>query len=289
MAFCSVFNVSRVNRGKFSWSLILFHAWTGVMYPFKSSLSAISNSFWKTSAETCHRESLSRVGGASCSSVPCIDTAWPEGCGLEICDRHGRSSLQVREDNVGNINGRYGYLRQNKVNSCLKPFFVRKLVQVFLHAIFVISSPAVLLLVVAAIVHRLTWDEPEGRGVWYRWQTFLAHAWRRMVGLSHALLMFRLVDALEMILAVGSVNGEGSATNYCPRTWLLWLDRTSGLTVSVEGCVIMSRMIPMDISELIRPKVAARISHHRRTCSSNRIKMAILLWWFPGEYKYYVS
>jgi hypothetical protein len=98
-----------------------------------------------------------------------------------------------------------------------------------------------------------------------------------MVGLSHALLMFRLVDALEMILAVGSVNGEGSATNYCPRTWLLWLDRTSGLTVSVEGCVIMSRMIPMDISELIRPKVAARISHHRRTCSSNRIKMAILL------------
>ncbi|KOS37239.1 hypothetical protein ACN38_g11976 [Penicillium nordicum] len=44
MAFSSVFNLSRVNRVKFSWSLILFHAWTGVMYPFKSSLSAISKS-----------------------------------------------------------------------------------------------------------------------------------------------------------------------------------------------------------------------------------------------------
>lgn len=30
-----------------------------------------------------------------------------------------------------------------------------------------------------------------------------------MVGLSHALLMFRLVDALGMILAVGSVNERG--------------------------------------------------------------------------------
>lgn len=99
IAFSSVLNLSRVNHGKFSWSLILFHAWTGVIYPSKSSLSAISNSFWKTSAGTCHRESLSRVGGASCSSMPCIDTAWPEGCALEMCDRHGRSSLQVREHN----------------------------------------------------------------------------------------------------------------------------------------------------------------------------------------------
>lgn len=61
---------------------------------------------------------------------------------------------------------RCGYLRQNKVDSCLKQFFVRELVQVFVYAIFVIFSPAVLLLViVVAIVPRLTWDKPEGRGV----------------------------------------------------------------------------------------------------------------------------
>lgn len=67
--------------------------------PSKSSLSAISNSFKKTSTEAFHQESPSRVGGANYSSVLCIDMARPKECALEMYDGHGRSSLQVCEHN----------------------------------------------------------------------------------------------------------------------------------------------------------------------------------------------
>lgn len=237
MAFSSVFNLSRVNRGKFSWSLILFHAWTGVMYPSKSSLSAISKSLWKTSAETCHRESLSRVGGASCSSVPCIDTAWPVGCALEICDRHGRSSLQAREHNVGNMGGRWVYLRQDKIDSCLEPFLLGKLVQVFIYVIFESFSPIVLPVLVA-IVSRLTCNKPKGRGVWYRWRPFLTHPWWVMNCASHACIILMRVSAVGIILAVGTLDSK----NHCPQTRLLWPGRTSGLTVPVEGCLLRNNV-----------------------------------------------
>lgn len=237
MAFSSVFNLSRVNRGKFSWSLILFHAWTGVMYPSKSSLSAISKSLWKTSAETCHRESLSRVGGASCSSVPCIDTAWPVGCALEICDRHGRSSLQVREHNVRNMSGVCGYLRQDKVDSCLEPFLLGKLVQVFIYVVFG-RFRSVVLPVLVAIVSRLTCNKPKRRGVWYKWRPFLTHPWWGMNCASHACIMPMRVAAVGIILAVGNLDTK----NHCPPTRLLWPGRTSGLTVPVEGCLLRNNV-----------------------------------------------
>lgn len=62
------------------------------------------------------------------------------------------------------VDGRFGYVRQDKFDSCLEPFVLGKLDQVLLHVILRIFGPVNFSLIHFASTACLSCDELDGRG-----------------------------------------------------------------------------------------------------------------------------